>query len=559
MGSDLFALKALADELNACLKGARIDKIQQPEADEFRFFVRGGGKNMCLVASCNAQMPRLHLTVSRKPSPQVAPNMLMLLRKYLSVASIDGVEIFGADRIIRIKFNAKTELKDDAVYFLFVEIMNRYSNIVFTDENYIVLDAVKHLPLDIARSHVVLRGVKYCPVPQQKTSYLKDCGEILDAYSGGDLRKYIISNISGFSLATVDELLTRAGLEGKSSRLDEEERKRLDETLENFRLLTPSPCIIAGEAYPMPYVSLDAEGTPYPTMSEAYDALYTAADREYRNKNRLKALSTQIKNLRNRVQKNINDDLQRLAECEQMDKYRVWGELVVNNIYKIERGDSVLHCLNYYDGTEVDIPLDVKLPPSRNSANYYAKYNKLKRTKEFVSKKLVHDEDLLSYIMSIEDELEHLPFDASATPIEEEIAAITGSKKKTKGKVRKELPDSPYVYQIDGFTIYRGKNNVQNDEITFRLASSNDIWMHLKAEHGAHTVIICEGRQVPDKVLNIAAEITASTKQAACDVDFTRRRNVRRKPGGHPGQVIYVDYETIHAKNDAHEEFLIRR
>ncbi len=563
MGSDLFALKALSDELSAALKGARIDKIQQPEVDELRFFVRAQGKNQCLVMSCNAQTPRLHLTVSKKQSPAVAPAMLMLLRKYLSVASIDDVSLYNSDRIIRIKFNAKTELKDDAVYFMFVEIMNRYSNLVFTDEELVVLDAIKHLPLDIERSHVVLRGVKYAPVPQPKTSYLNDCSAILDAFKGGDLRKYIMSNISGFSGATIEELLTRAGIEDVTSALSERARESLDMTLEKFRTLKPEPCIIDGEVYPTVFRSL-AQGDNvqrFDTMSEAYDCLYTALDRENRNKSRMKSLNMQVKRSVQRIQKNIADDLQKLKECEDMEKYRIWGELIINNIYTLKRGDAVLHCFDYYKGSEVDIPLDVKLPPSRNSANYYAKYNKLKRTKEFVGKKLVEDRNLLSYVLSIEDELAHLPFDASLAPIEEELATITGSKNKPKqkGKVRKEQPDPPYIYLVDGFYIYRGKNNLQNEELTFKIASSNDIWMHLKAEHGAHTIIVTDGRPVPDRVLTIAAEITASTKSASFDVDYTERRNVKRQPGGHPGQVIYVNYKTILATPDKHEEFLVKK
>ncbi len=561
MGSDLFALNALAKELDAALKGARIDKIQQPEADELRFFVRNQGKNMCLVASCNAMAPRLHLTVSKKPSPQTAPNMLMVLRKYLGCANVESVGVYNSDRIIYIKFHAKTELLDDAEFFMFVEIMNRYSNIVFTDENLVILDAIKHLPLDIARSHVVLRGVKYAPVPQPKTSYLDDCSAVLDAYKGGNLRTYFKDNISGFSGATFTEFFVRAGIDDESvASLSAEMRCTLDSTLDEFREPKTEPCIIGSEVYPIVYESLSENNfvRRFDTMSEAYDALYTSIDREYRNKTRLKALSTQIKRLRARVQKNILEDMTKLKECEEMETCRIYGELIINNIYTLKRGDKTLHCLNYYTGEEVDIPLDEKLPPSRNSANYYAKYNKLKRTKEFVEKKLVRDQNLLNYVISIEDEIDNLPFDASLAPIEEEIAAITGSRS-SKQKVRKERPDPPYVYLVDGFYIYRGKNNMQNEEITFKIASSNDVWLHLKAQHGAHTVIITDGRTVPENVLKIAAEITASTKNASSDVDYTERKNVKRMPGGHPGQVIYVNYKTILAIPNKHEELLIKR
>lgn len=561
MGSDLFALSALAKELNTVLKGARIDKIQQPEADELRFFMRAKDKNVCLVASCNAAIPRLHLTASKKQSPKLAPNLCMLLRKYLSCSSVDSVGVYNADRILYVKFNAKTELRDDAQYYLFVEIMNRYSNIVFTDANLVILDAVKHLPLDIARGHVVMRGVKYSPVAQRKISYLNDSFSALQEFAGGDLHKFIQSNISGFSGATVSELLMRSGLSAQCGALGCEQFSALKNTVEEFRSPKLSPCVINGEVYPMEYKSLTVCGSvqQYETMSEAYDALYTDIDAGVRNRARLKSLATQAKRLHARAEKNIAIDLEHLKECENMEQYRVYGELVVNNIYMIKRGDKVLKCFNYYDGCEVEIPLDPQLPPSKNSAAYYSKYNKLKRTKEFVEKKLIADKNLLGYICSVEEEITTLPFDASASPIEEELASLGGVKRKTaKGKVRKEQAEPPYVYLVDGFYIYRGKNNLQNEEVTFKLASSNDMWLHLKNDHGSHTVIVAQGREIPDRVLRIASEITASTKQASADVDYTLRRHVKRLPNGHPGQVIYDNFKTILASPDKHEEFLIK-
>ena len=567
MGSDLFALSALSQELNLALKGARIDKIQQPEVDELRFFVRVGGQNKCLVISCNAGAPRIHFTTSKKQSPKVAPNLCMLLRKYLINASIESVNIYNLDRILSIKFNAKTEMKDDAVFFLFVEIMNRYSNIVFTDENLVILDAVKHLPLDIARDHVVLRGVPYSPVAQKKISYLTDCFSVFEDFNGGDLHKFLLDNLSGFSGATMAEFLWRAGLENVNEKLSSEELEKAKSTLKFFQDFSTcskdfAPCIINGkEVYPCLYKTLikDDNCQTFESMSDAYDVFYTDCDKDIRNKARLKALATQAKHFRTKVEKNITNDLERLAECEDMDKYRVYGELIVSNIYKIKRGDESLTCLNYYTNEDVTIPLNVQLTPSKNSAAYYAKYNKLKRTKEFVTQKLAADKELLEYALSIESEIADTPYEADIAQIEEELNMLGGGKRVSQNKkIRKEKAAPPYVYLIDGFYIYRGKNNLQNDELTFSLASSNDMWLHLKNEHGAHTIIITDGKPVPDKVLKIAAEITASTKSASAEVDYTARKNVKRKPNGHPGQVIYVNYKTVLVEPDAHEEFLIK-
>ena len=572
MGSDLFALSALARELNDNLQGARIDKIQQPEIDELRFFVRSKGKNQCLVVSCNAGAPRIHLTNSKKVSPQVAPNLCMLLRKYLLSATISDVSIYNYDRIVRIRFDAKTEMRDEATFYLFVEIMNRYSNIVFTDENLVILDAVKHLPLDVERNHVVLRGVPYSPVSQKKISYLTDCFSVFNDFKGGDLHRFIQDNISGFSGATIEELLLRANINSNVGTFGAIERERLFETIKDFASVatnTPEiplcPCIINDkEVYPIEYRSLEnsdkSNVKTLESMSDAYDALITDCDKDIRNKARLKSLATIAKHLRQKVEKNIAIDLQKLAECEDMDKYRLWGELIVNYIYLVKKGDDKLVCVNYYDNSQVEIPLDLRLTPSKNSTAYYAKYNKLKRTKEFVSKKLEKDKDLLEYVKSIEDEIANLPYESDTSAIEQELEALGGGKKKSsKNKVRKEKAEPPYVYFVDGFYIYRGKNNLQNDELTFKIASSNDVWLHLKHEHGSHTIIVTEGRTVPDKVLKIAGEITASTKQAPCEVDYTERRNVKRKPDGHPGQVIYVNYKTMISEPNPHKDLETRK
>ena len=567
MGSDLFALNALAKELNSSLQGARIDKIQQPEVDELRFFMRSKGKNVCLVISCNAGAPRIHLTQSKKQSPMVAPNLCMLMRKYLLNASIEQIGIYNHDRIIYLKLNAKTEMRDDATFYLFVEIMNRYSNIVFTDENLVILDAVKHLPLDVERNHVVLRGVRYSPVTQKKISYLTDCFGVFDDFSGGDLHKYIQDNISGFSGATINEFLLRANLDTSVPSLSESDKEKLYATIKEFASFDASssifqPCVIDGkDVYPFVYRSLvdrdESNVRKFNTMSEAYDALTTDCDKDIRNKARLKSLATIAKRLHQKAEKNIAIDLQRLKECEDMDTLKLYGELIVSNIYRIKKGDESVKCLNYYDNTEVVIPLDARLTPSKNSTAYYTKYNKLKRAKEFVGKKLIEDRDLLEYVKSIEEEIASLPYESQTSAIEEELELLGGTKKKSqKNKVRREKPEPPYVYVVDGFTIYRGKNNIQNDELTFKIASSSDIWMHLKNEHGAHTIIVTEGKEVPENVLKIAGEITASTKQASHEVDYTERRNVKRKPNGHPGQVIYVNYKTLVATPNEHKELL---
>lgn len=562
MGSDLVALSALAAELNNTLAGARVDKIVQPDPDELRFFVRNNGRNLCLCVSCNSGAPRIHVTTSKKPNPLNAPSLCMLLRKHLQISNVDGVSVFNNDRILRVKFNARTEMKDDAVYYLFVEIMNRYSNIVFTDENLVILDAVKHLPLDVAKTHVVLRGVKYEPVGQNKISYLTDCFSVFDNFNGGDLHKFILDNLSGFSGVTVSEIILKSGLDSiHPAPLNESEKSRLFDTINEFRHIESSsffrPVVVGGkDVYPYHYQVLNnKDGVEYSTMSGAYDGLFSVADTEIRNKARLKTLSTAVKHLKTRVEKNIKTDLERLKECENMEEYRLKGELIVANIYRINKGDKTVVCDNYYTGEKLEIKLDEMLTPSGNSKAYYTKYNKLKRQQDFTENKLVSDQNLYDYVLSIENELASLPYDCSAVGIEEELERLGVLKKKNvKGKVRKEKGEPPIAYEHNGFTILKGRNNIQNDELTFRTASGGDTWLHVKNGHGAHVIIFAEGKQIPEDTVKVAAEIACSSFQGSQNVDFTERRNVKRMPNGHPGQVIYVNYKTALVTPNEHNE-----
>lgn len=565
MGSDFLALSALADELDAKLKGARMDKIVQPEADEIRLHLRAGGKTVCLVASCNAGAPRLHITSERKQNPVTAPGFCMLLRKYLSVSAVEEVGMWQNDRIIFLRFTARTEMRDNAEFYLFIEIMNRYSNIVFTSSDLVILDAVKHLGFDDGGGHVVLRGVRYAPPEQPKPNYRTEEGKrALHDFPGGDLHRFILDKMSGFSGATVAEILRRAELPADLPRpLSEEEKERLGTLLDALGDVTHAPfyapCVIGKEVYPFPYAAAKGERRDFPDIVSAYDALYTAADRDLRNKARLKALSTAVKHLRSRTEKNIAIDRERLKECENMDKWRVMGELIVTNIYRIKRGDKVLKCTDYYTGEEREIPLDERLTPSGNSTAYFNRYNKLKRTKEFTEKKLAADLLLLDYVASLEEEIASLPYDAPSTAIEEELERLGAVRKKSKGKVRREKAEPPAEYVVGGFTVLAGKNNLQNDELTFRVASSSDLWLHLKNRHGAHVVVLTEGKTVPEEVIKVAAEIAAASAGANAEVDYTLRRYVKRRPSGHPGQVIYTDFKTTVARPDAHPELLKRK
>ena len=566
MGSDLITLNALAKELNSKIKGAKIQKITQPEKDEIRLFIHTFSTNACLVISCNSQVPRCHLTKAKNDNPLSAPAFCMLLRKYITNATIEDVSIYNADRIIKIRMSARDELKDINTYFLYVEIMSRYSNIIFTDKDNIILDAVKKIPLSLENnSHIVMHGSEYSPLDQDRESFITSDFSFLKKFKGGSLHQFILDNVTGFSGISVSEIIARAGLnDDMPTSLTQDEIEKFKSFIERIKNITEdeiySPCVIDNKGvYPFVYSVINKEVKKYDSMNEAFDALLSKEDDDIRLKARLKALTTATKRFKGRVEKRIIDSKQKLQATEDMENLRKFGDLIINNIYLIKKGDTVLNCIDYETNENVSIELDKRFTPSQNAKNYYAKYNKLKRAKEFLTNKLEEDETLYKYIKSIEEELNNVTKTTNPIPIEQElvnIGALKLPKENAKKRVHNPRPDPLMSYEIGGFQVLIGNNNIQNDELTFKIASSTDIWMHLKDEHGRHTIIITNGKDVPEDVLFIAAQITAATKTSKMAVDYTQRRNVRRMPGGLPGLVNYTNYKTIYVDPDAHLELL---
>lgn len=568
MGSDLITLNALAKELNEKIRGAKIQKITQPEKDEIRLFIHTISKNDCLVISCNSQVPRCHLTKVKTDTPLVAPAFCMLLRKYITNATIEGVSIYNSDRIIRIQISARDELKDINTYFLYVEIMSRYSNIIFTDKNNIILDAVKKIPLTLENnSHIVMHGSEYSPLEQDRESFMTSDFSFLKKFTGGDLHQFILDNVTGFAGISVSEILNRVGLSDDiSSPLNDNDIENIKSFIERIKNINNdelfTPCVIDSKGvYPFIYSVINKDVKKYDSMNDAFDALLSKEDDDIRLKARLKTLTTATKRFKGRVERRIIDSKQKIQATKDMENYRRFGDLIINNIYLIKKGDTTLNCIDYETNENVSIELDKRFTPSQNAKNFYTKYNKQKRAKEFLTKKLEEDETLYKYITSIEDELNNVTKNTNYNPIEQElinIGALKLPKENAKKRVHNPRPDPITSYNVKGFQVLVGSNNIQNDELTFKIASSTDIWMHLKDEHGRHTIIITNGKEVPDDVILIAAQITASTKTTKMAVDYTQRRNVRRMPGGLPGLVNYTNYKTVYVDPDSHSELRLK-
>ena len=556
-------MKALSKELNDSLEGAKTDKIVQPESDEIRFYLRRGNRNYILVISANAKVPRIHLTTQKKPNPINAPAFCMLLRKHLSVGAVERIGILNNDRAIKIDFLCKSEMKDYKRFSIIVELMSRYSNIIFTDEKGIILEAMKKTSLDAPNNHPVLKGIEYTPLVQPKTSVFDESfkTKIFDvAKKSGVFAENMLADFSGFSKATLKQLFKLADVDINSASLDIAAIKKLIETVDLMKNFNSSslfsPCIQNGEPLCMPYA--DDEFEKCETLSEAFDKSVNFSDLKVRMESKSKRIKLATNRLIEKLKKNIALAKDKLSDCETMDDERILGELITGNIYKIKRGMKEIEVYDYYTNENRTITLDETLSPSQNANKHFDKYNKLKRTKEFTQKRLNEEESLLEYALSISESIDSLKNEDSISEIERELSQI-GAIKIQKQSTKNEKPQAPIEYNVNGFTVYKGKNNIQNDNLTFKVANGNDLWFHQKNAPSAHTLLITNGKTPDDLTLQIVAEIAISDKTATAEVDYTKRQNVKRKQPYHYGQVIYTDYKTILATPNAHAELMIKK
>ncbi len=551
MNLDLLTLKLLEKELCAHLVGRKVEKIFQPEIDELRFVLRGTKKT--LLVSTSPQMPRICMTETKKQNPMTAPAFLMLARKHLVGTVIENFSLFNDDRIFKIEFCGKNEMKDESRFFLYVELMGRRSNIILTDSKNTILDAIKKFEFSTENSRAIIRGLFYEPPFKTKidfTTALNNENAITFCFED------FCKNCNGISTDTQNAIQTFAN--NKFS-LESQRQEFIFSFLQNIDTFVDSndyyPTLQNGKFTFFKSSSTENQKT---SLNKLIDNLFSQKDEEIRLKNKIKPLKNLVANLEKKTMKNLDFDIQHLKETEKMDDLRVCGELIVSNIYKLKKGDENFEAFNYYTSTTQQIELNPQLTPSKNATAYFEKYSKLKRAKEFLTTKIEKDKSMLDYIQSIAENLNLLTIEDNFLEIELELESI-GAKRQNKQKQnKKEKPLPPTIYNIDGFTVMKGRNNVQNDNLTFKIASSNDLWFHLKNFHGAHVVLFTNGKIPDEKIILTTAEIASSSQNARCEVDYTQRKNVKRQPNGHLGQVFYTNFKTVNVEPCEHVELIVK-
>ena len=540
MPIDVVTLKAVTEELNDILSGGRVEKIYQPETDEVTMIIKSGGKAQQLVVSANPSHPRIHLTTQKKENSFNAPAFCMLLRKHLSGARILSMEIFNNDRVIRIAFEGKTELKDSRVVYLIVELMGRYSNVILTDKDMVIIDAIRRIHFDQSTTRYILPGLDYVFQPQTRITF-DQTEKLSDFFAGAPdcPAEDILKNISGIGKESAAEIAASSDRFLKLKQLINVKKEPIFKPALSYKNDKPTDYFV------YPYESVKTEWKFFPTLNEALDEYYSLYDREDRKKASSKTVETVLKRLQIKTNRRIDDNLKRLKEWEKAEDIRKKGEFITNYLYLIKPGDEKLCCLDYYENKEVEIAIDPTLSPARNAQEYFKKYNKLKRAKDSANEQLKELYPKKEYLSSIAVAIESCTLKSEFDEILEELNALGGYVRKT-GPKQRTKPSLPVHLVINGFDVYYGKNNVQNAHVTFALAGPNDTWVHAKNHHGTHLVI----KGTPDEetlfiCCRIAAFFSDAKSSPKVEVDYALRKFVKKIPSSLPGLVTYTDYKTM--------------
>ena len=572
MAFDGIVIANLVKDLNDKIVSGRISKIAQPEKDELLLTIKGNRENFRLLISANASLPLLYFTETNKPSPLTAPNFCMLLRKHIANGRIVSVSQPGLERIVRIEIEHLDEMGDLKRKFLIVELMGKHSNIIFCDDENKILDSIKHISAQVSSVREVLPGREYfIPHAGEKKNPLTITEEEFKELIGKtpqNLSKALYTDLTGLSPTVSAELCHLASLDGDISAKDfsDSELTHLYHAftwiMDDVRQGNFSPNIIYQKEKPVEFASIplsmfsggDYRSVSFPSISALLERYYA----ERNTVSRIHQKSTDLRKiLTNSLERSYKKrDLQQkqIKDTEKREKFRIYGELLNTYGYGIQEGEKSFRCLNYYDNTEITIPLDPTLSAQENAVRYFDKYNKQKRTFEATSRQLEQTEAEIEHLESISTFLDIARKEEDLAQIKEELTEYGYIKRHfSGGKRQKKAVSRPFHYlSSDGFHIYVGKNNYQNEELTFKLASGNDWWFHAKGIPGSHVIVKTEGKELPDRVFEeagaLAAYYSRGRGQDKVEIDYIQKKNLKKVPGAAPGFVVYhTNYSLVAA------------
>ena len=572
MAFDGIVTKAIVTELSE-LNGARIDKVFQPNKNEIILGLYLNKKNYALDICIDAQNCRINLTTNSKPNPQVAPNFCMLLRKNLIGLKLKNIITFDLERFISLEFEGFDELDDIISKKLIIELMGKHSNIILLDDENIIIDSLRHIKEIDETYRDILPHTKYTLPTSNKNSFLelKDFEDFkihLDISDINSLSTQISNTFNGISKGFINSIIKK--LEIKD--LNDSNLELIYNYIKNiiinigtnnlsFETVKNQEGIIK-DYFLIPSKSKTSFELNFFIDDFYYNKETTETFRNYRN-TLLKLILDALKKYNKRLY-NINEKLQ---ECDDMEKYRIYGELITANLYRIPNKNlEEIKLENYYDNNNtILIKLDKRYSPSINAKRFFKKYSKLKNALAIVSEQKKDTLKELDYIESIVYELESSSSIDELTSIFDEISENDIFKEKTskvnntkKSKIKKskltknkEVSFNPIKYSVDGYTVLVGRNNKENDYLTLKYASKNDIWFHTKDFHGSHTILkISNNLPYPNdnilvEVAKIAAQHSKAKNSSNVPVDYCEVKYVKKPSGSRPGMVIYTNNKTL--------------
>ena len=578
MPLDAIALGAIANELNTVLCGAKIEKIHQPERDELLLVLKSSNGAKKLVISAGSAHSRIHLVDEIKENPITPPMFCMLLRKHLLGGKIESISRLGFERAVDITVSCRNELGDLTLRHLICETMGRNSNIIFLDEERKIIDSVKHIDLTVSSKRNILPGLKYMMPPETgrlnpETAGREDYISVLkNAPEGRETDRAITDSVMGISPLLAAECVYRACNNARLyvGELSENDIEKIaGELLNMFEMAKNcefTPCILYSRdgkkvmdfaPFLIKQYEAGVKTVLVDSVNKAACEYYFMRDMTARMNDRSAVITKVITNNLRRAEKKLNILQKELKEAENREHLKICGDLITANIYRIEKGDTVLTAENFYDGGKnIDISLDERLTPSQNATRYYNKYKKAKNTELYATEQIALTVKEIEYLESVLYSLSNAQTPQHLAEIRLELSLCGYIKtENSKGKKDKnQAAGKPMEFEYNGYTIYVGRNNIQNDTLTLRMSRSRDLWLHTKNIAGSHTLIKYIGEEFPNDVIEVAASIAAFYSKGKnsqyVEVDYCPVSHVRKPNGAKAGMVIYEGYNTAFVKPD---------
>jgi len=573
MAFDGITIANVVKEMNDTIIGCRIYKIAQPEADELLLTIKGSCGQKRLFISAGASLPLIYFTENNKPSPMTAPGFCMLLRKHLQNGRIVSVTQPGLERIIHMDIEHLDEMGDLCRKKLIIEIMGKHSNIIFCHENGTIIDSIKHVSGLVSSVREVLPGKQYFVADTQdkadalNTTYEEFVRLVLAKPTA--VFKAIYGSYTGISPILAQEICFRAGVDGDApcASLSDAQGKQLFDTFINVMGLVKNgefaPHIAYTGKQPVEFAAIPltmySHGDDYIVP---YESMSLLLEQYYAEKNTLTRIRQKSADLRKIVQtalernvKKYDLQLRQMKDTEKRDTYRIYGELLNTYGYGIEPQAKSMEALNYYTNEMITIPLDPDLTPQENAKKYFDKYNKLKRTYEALAELTEQVKAEIEHLESISTALDIALQEEDLVQIKEELTE-NGYIRRKGGSKKEKVTSKPFHYiSSDGFHMYVGKNNYQNDELTFKFATGNDWWFHAKNTPGSHVIVKTEGaEELPDRTFEEAGRLAAyyskGREQDKVEIDYIQKKHVKKPAGAKPGFVVYYTNYSLMIDSD---------